>query len=531
MSRFRLAAVLCALIAVSACGGSGGEDAATTTIAAGPLTIALPFLPEAAGENLTVGLRNLTTMDATVTVTAFLPAGGTYPPGATTLTIPAGGGIRTPLAFFTGSIVIGGGWLHVDTRDVTTLDAEGEPTATATSGFVAAYMQRSRVGREEDGALGAAFRDAFTFVSVIPTTLAVQVINTSYDPMAAGSVPTAVSVDITEYDAFGVPTLPTSVVVPANGSILVAPLTSTGRIEVVPTPPPGQPAPATTMFRIATAALEADPQVFIEARLADIPRPAGQRFVGFDLEFGVDFVGNEYDFEVVATNASDGGVDETVVLEGIFRSNGSPILASPRLIGLDDKRTKLLRTTTRDSQGLDNTEQSPFDDIFGDVALATSLETFTVVFSVPAGVDISARAFNAFKAFYRTLPGRKLTTDVVVCGVEVPTRVGTGVTNLVSLMNPRNVPLQVNIRGATPGGTIYFLDPVIVNPFSRFDWSPDGLIFTEDPSDINEPPVPFMSFRFTGQGGMFFNARRDRRDVQDLIISIVPHPVRDLSAD
>jgi len=527
MSRLLGCALVCALIVLPACGG--GSDTTTGQVAIGPFVFGLPFVPNAsASESLQVGFRNFANVPATVHATAFLPGGAPYGPGMVDLTIPALGGLRVPLATFTGAALTLGGWVQVDTRSTATLDpATGEPTPTATSGYVAAYVQRSDTGLETDSSQGVAFRDDFAYVGLTPFTIGYQVINRSYTPMAGGSVPVGLTVDVTEYDAFGTPGVPFPAVIPANGSSSFVPTVSAGRIEVTPTGVAAGDEP-----RLAIAGLEADPQVMIEARFLTIRRDIPQRYVGFDLEFGQQTVVgglNVFDFGVEVTNATLS--DATVTLEAINRSNGTNILAAPRVIGIDAKRTKWLRTTDLNSLGLDLGETSPFSDIFGDVSTTTSLETFTMVFNVSPDVSISARAFNDFKSFYRILPGKKLTTDAAVLGVNVPTTTTTGVRNWISLMNPRDTSLDVTMRGVTPGGTEYYLDPIMVPARSRVDWSPDGMVFTEDPTSPTDPPVPFMAFRLTGQGGMFFNARRTRRASNELILTVTPHVVRDLRED
>lgn len=526
MLRFLALALACVLLILPACGG-GGDDGGLGAAVKGPDYYALPFVPSAAGESLTIGFRNLTTTTGTAYVTAFLPSGVAYGPGMVAVSVPAQGGVQRPLALFTGPAITLGGWLEIETRDPMTLDpVTGSPTPTATSGYITAYTERFESMLDTDGALGAAFRDDFSYVSFSPFTIAYQIINRSYTPGAGGETSEAVTVDVVEYNAFAVPgaTIPT--VIPANGSILYVPTVSSGRIEVTPSAatPPG------VEVRIATAGLESDPQVFVEARLVDIERGSFQRYVGFDVEFGTDTAGNVYDFFVQATNAT--GSNATFTLDGVYASDGSALLATPRTIGLDAKHTKLLATTNLDSEGLDTGESSPFADIFGPVESQLSLDVVTLVFNVSGDVSISARGWNRFKSFYRILPGRKLTTSVAALGINVPTTTSAGARNYIVLMNPRQNPVTVNIQGFTPGGTQYFLDPVTVPAYSRIDWSADGLRFTEDPSDTTQDQVPFMAFLFTGQGGMFFNARRTWRDLIDMEVrAIAPQVIRDLRAD
>ena len=117
-------------------------------------------------------------------------------------------------------------------------------------------------------------------------------------------------------------------------------------------------------------------------------------------------------------------------------------------------------------------------------------------------------------------------------GVNVPSATNLGVRNFVTLMNPGNNDRQINIRGFTPGGTEYLLGTVIVGAQRMLEWSPDGTIWREDPSDTTGPAVPFMGFRFTSNGGIYVNARRIRNGpVTNEILSMRPHAWRDLRAN
>jgi hypothetical protein len=303
-----------------------------------------------------------------------------------------------------------------------------------------------------------------------------------------------------------------------------------GRVSLEPTPPPGQTAPAGTLFRGVVTGLESDPQVQIEAQLLETrDSTLGLRDVGFDLMFGRDAEGNYHDFAVVATNPLTS--DQTVVLQAVNLADGTPLLPGPRAIGLEPNATKYEATTTADSRGLELGELSVFSDIFGDVTDTTSLQILTVQLSVPRGVDVSARDFDSvFKSYYRIVPGRQSTNDMGVAGVEYETSTISGVRNWISLMNPIGTDVEVFIRGRTPGGTEYILDSVIVDAFGRVDWSPDGEIFREDPTDITGPPVPFMSFRFTSTAGIFVSGRKERRTaIVGLIVGMTPQVFRNLS--
>lgn len=526
MPRFIGLALVCALLLAPAC-GSGSSDDAIGEAVRGPGVFALPFVPTTASETLRIGFRNLTATDGTAYVTAFLPDGTAYGAGTVDVDVPAFGAIQIPLALFTGPAMTLGGWLEIETRDITTLDpVTGSPTPTTTSGLISAYTERFETALDSDGARGVAFRDDFHYVSFNQFTIAYQIINRSYSPAAGGETAEPVTVDVVEYDPFGVPSAPIAMPLDANGSILFVPISASGRIEVTP----AVTTPATTEVLIATAGLEADPQVFVEARLLEVDRDSFQRFIGFDVEFGTDPAGNVYDFFVQATNPTTRNA--TITLEGVWRSDGSPILNTPRIVAVDSKRTKILATTDLLSQGLDDQEDSPFSDIFGPVdAQPFDLDVCTVIFSVSADVSLSARGWNAYKSFYRVLPGRKLTTQVIALGIDVPVTTATAARNFVTLMNPRSNEIQVNVRGYTPGGTEYLLDPVVVPAYTRIEWSADGMIFTEDPTDQTQDQVPFMGFMFAAQGGMFFNARRVLRELDDELRAMSPQVVRDLRAD
>jgi hypothetical protein len=530
MSRSLRALVLLVACSVclGSCGGPGTADA-TSTITIGPLTFSLPLLPSVTGETLLFGFKNLKPFTATVFVTAFTPAGVAYGPGTVPVVIPALGEFRSPQALFTGGATPTGGWVLVETRDVTVLHpVTGEPTPTATSGFVVPYAKRFTTAREDDAIAGEAFRDTTSLVALVEEAFAYQVVNHSVLPMAGGSVPVAADFVVTEYDEFGAIVTSASFLIPANGAITFAPVIGVGQVSVVPTAPPGQTAPVGTVFQAAAASIEADPQVQIEARLLEATDTTlGIRSVGFDLRFGIDTPGNVYDFALNVTNR--GTTRATIVIEEIRDAAGGPILTLPRAVGLDPKATKFLRTTTIDSRGLELGEVSPFADLFGPVGVTTGVTRFWIRLGIPTEVDVSARELDTiFKVWRRILPGRKQTNDMAVTGIETVTTLPSGIRNYMTFTNPQVSSVRIQVRATTPGGTEYLLDPIDVASGTLFEWSPDGLLFTEDPSDPLAPPVPFVAYRFTPSGGLFFGARKERRDNIDLIVTVTPHPLRDL---
>ena len=531
--RLRTLFALILALTVAACGG--GSDSSTASGARiGPFDFALPFVSTGGTESYIVGLKNTSRSTATVYVTAFLPTGTPYAAGTTPIIVPANGEVRTPLALLTGAIAAGG-WVHVETRDVTTLDADGVPTPVASSGFIIPYVHRQNAG----GFLGAeesAMRGitGYTTAVDIPITTqadAVQLINYSYTPMGGGAVPTAVSYDITTLDAFGVPIGTTlTALVPANGSIavpLAVPFDTVGSINVVPTPP----APAGVEVRFVASALEIGRHDAVPARYHETPATTaawpGQIDVAFDVEFGPDIGGNVHDFGVVMHNPT--AVAKTVVLRQIFRLGGAPYLGAPRTYVVRPFGTIFMRTTTTDSRGLDTDagEVSLFADIFGDAFLATEFHQVSLWMQCPGDMNISARHFDrSFGAFYRVLETILLSNSVCVADIPIQQTLLTAIENEVRITNPNRNDLSVPIRGFTPGGTEYILDPIVVPAESEISWTPDGVIYREDPSNPVGTPVPFMQFLFTPPGGAFFRGRTTFRDPNSLILYITPQITR-----
>ena len=506
-----LAAVL-ALALVPACGG-GDSDTATGTVAAGPPVLAIPDLPTGASENLLVGFRNLSTLTATVFVRSYQPDGTPYLASPTTVVLPPQGGDLRAISTLTGGFVAGG-WIEVETRDINTLDGAGNPTPTPTTGFVAVYAQRFTDDAEVDATSALAFRSDSAFVNLTERTLSYQIINRG----------PAASFTVTTYDEFGVVLSSVPVAIPAKGSASALGSIITGRVEVVPVGAVG----VEPVFGIASR--ERNPAAMIEGRFLDVPRGLIQRDSGYDLDFGTDVFGNVYDFAFVLTNPSTTAAN--VQLRGIYRrSDGFDLLGGPTVISVNAKSTKYLATNYADSRGLENLEINPFAEIFTDIA--AGFETFFVDYSAPADIAISAREFPAkFATWFRILPGRKLTTDAIVLGVDVPSEINLGVRNFISLMNPGTSDRVINVRGFTPGGTEYLLGDIVVGPQQTVDWSPDGNIWRENPTDVTGPAVPFMAFRFTSNGGIYVDGRRIRYGpVTSEILSMRPHAWRDLRAE
>lgn len=525
MQRLLILTALLALLVAPSC-GSGDASGATGTIVVGPAVMAIPALPVGIQQNVVLGLRNLTEEVAMVYVTAHRPDGTAYPAGTVPVTLPPGGGVWESIMTFTGGVPAAG-WFEIDTRNPNVLDANGEPSWTSTTGFVAAYVHRIEGGEESDATLAMAFRDDFAFVNITEGTFSYQVINHSYVPAGGGSTPAAITATVNTYDAYGLLTSSLPVNIDAGGTFAsLAPVTFTGRVEVVPAT-----GPAGAMYRIAISTQELNSRTMAEGRFLYVPRDLPRREGAFDLEFGWDQFGNPYDFGVVLTNPTDSRED--VQIHPIHRSDGAAITVDPIIVGVNAKSTKYLATTTDNSEGLEAGEVSPFELIFPSIGGFPPVTEFTMHLSAPVGMAISAREFPAlFTTWYRILPGRKGTTDAIVLGVDVPTDVGLGVRNFISLMNPTARPRSVHIRGYTPGGTVYILGPLTLSGYQRLDWSPDGTIWREEPTDTTGPAVRFMAFRFSSDGGIFINGRRVRYSpVTTEIVSMRPHAWRDLRAE
>jgi hypothetical protein len=306
-----------------------------------------------------------------------------------------------------------------------------------------------------------------------------------------------------------------------------------GRIEVYPSIGPGQSAPADAVFRSCIASQEAFSPVFFETRFLEKSDPErAQLGIGFDLEFGVDAGFNIHDFGVYFGNPTDQQV--TIQLAAVNTAAGANLLPNgqSRLVSVDPHATKFMATTQIESRGLDQGEVSIFADIFGNVDAATGLSVFELVFTVPRGADISARDYDSRAgSYFRIVPAYRQTTDAVIPVMDYETFTTTTTTNLATFANPFNTTATVNVRGYTPGGTEYILDPFDVGPFGRVPWSPDGSVFREDPTDVTAPPVRFMTFLFSSSGGVFMDGRRTRTNAQDLILFQRPFVVRNLRAD
>lgn len=508
-------------------GGCGTGDGGGTRL--GASTFGLAFVPSVAGETMVIGFKNAATSAAPVFVSAYREDGTTYGLPNQPFVVPARGELRVPLGQIAGGAT-SGGWVCVETRDVNNLDAvTGEPTPLPTSGSVHAYAHRQSLaaGTEEDATPGVTARTSGVSLTVTPDTDRIQLLSYTFDQNAAGAVPQAVLYAISTFGADGAQVGPSATqFVPASGAFTWVPTVSTGHVRVEPV---GAPFPAVRQIRYALVAQENGFQSHVESRYteASINHWSGLLDLGFELSFGSDDAGNVHDFALVLSNPT--GRTESLTLQAVYRKGGAPVLTVPRGYVLGAGRTVYMRTTTRDSFGLRQGEDSWFADLFGDVFASTGFDEVTVYVQAPRSIDVSARHYDpSFNAFYRVLRSIPRTTRACIFDLPIQVTTAGGKRNYISITNTTNGNLEVPIRAFTPAlGTEYILDSITVPALSRFDWSPDGMVFREEPTDTAGPPVPFLRFDMVPLTGALFRSRTELRDSNGLLFFVTPTLTRD----
>ncbi len=497
-----LALLALVLLPTVGCGSGEGVAAVAGGARIGPFFFGLPFVPAIGGQTVTVGLKNALSVTAPVTVTHYTAAGV---PTVRPFMVPPNAELRIPLASIVGGTP--GGWVHVDTRG-----AGGVPLPT--SGFVFPYIERETIGGavEKDTFEGVTSRAAGVAVAFKPETTDIQIMNFS-----AVASPFTVSTFNPDGTSVGAPVV--TAVVPAFGSILVAPLPNpamgnVGSVRIAAA------APGVTY---AACARESTFQTHAELRFRETSIDVLPALVdyGFDLEFGQDAFLNTHDFELLMSNTT--GTNQTVVMQAVLRKGQLPLLTVPRVFVLNAGRTVLMRTETVRSIGLNVGEQSFFDDIFGDVFAATAFDEVTLLFQIPRTIDVSMRHFErATTNFYRVVRALPRTANACVFNLPIQEFLTTGIRNVVSICNDSPNPVNIQVQGYTPGGTLYLLAPITVPAFERFDWTPDGLTFREIPTDTVGPFVQYMRFEFFPPGGIFFRGRTTSSDALGLVRYISP---------
>lgn len=528
MTRRFLLSLFLALLGAFWLGGCGsGNNAGGARV--GSASFALPFVPTTAGVTAVIGIKNVTRDAAPVYLTAYDNAGGAYGAANQMFTVPAEGELRVPLTTLAGGAT-NGGWVHVETRDITTLDpVTGEPAILPTTGFLFAYVHRTLLGgnNEVDGVPALVGRTTGVAIPVSPNTGRVQLVNYSYDQTPGGLAPQAVIFNITTFDAAGAQVgAPVVQLVAANGAFDWLPAVTLGTIRAEPV---GAPFPPARQIRYALAGRENGFQASVESRYTEAGTGHWPQLIdmGFEVAFGSDEAGNIHDFGLLLHNPT--GSNESVTLQAVFRKGGAPVLTVPRGYLLGAGRTVWMRTTTRDSVGLQQGESSWFEDLFGDVFTTTSFDEVTLYLQAPRELNISARHFDpSFNAFYEVLRAIPRTNRACVYDLPIQVSQSGGLRNYVSITNTSANPLTVPIRAYTPMlGTEYILDSIEVPAFTRLDWSPDGTTYREEPTDPLGAAVPFLRLDFSPSTGALFRGRTEARDAGQLLLYIAPTLTRD----
>jgi hypothetical protein len=516
------------LVGLVGCGS--GSSSSSGQVRQGPMRFTLPLLPDASGETDVLGISNLSFSAAPVYITAFTPAGALNGPANQPFVVPARGELRMSLASVLD--VAGKGWLRVETRDVNNPDAAtGEPTPTATSGYVFPYLERSTTSGdiEADTVPGIAQHSGGVSLTITPQTNMIQLVNDSITENPGGNeIPLGVTYAVSTFGADGAPSGTTvNVIVPPRGTYEFAPSVTLGHVHVEPRAP--VPPSPPNHVRCSLAAREGTVATHVEARFLEMEGSQASSLLstGFDVEYGMGAGGNVHDFALVMSN--DSGSDQSVVLQAIYRRGGQPVLTTPRAYLLRNQHTVWMATSTSQSQGLGTNEPSLFQDLFGDVFQFQGFEAVTLYVQAPRSVDVSARQFDAaFSSFHRILRPTPRTNRAGTYDLPVAPSTLSGTRSYVSITNPTSADLTVPIRAFTPMmGTEYILPSVIVPAYSRLDWSPDGLMLREEPTDTVGPTVDFLRIQMTPLSGALFGARVERREPSQAIVYIRPALVRD----
>ncbi|MDA1193829.1 MAG: hypothetical protein O2894_01455 [Planctomycetota bacterium] len=425
------------------------------------------------------------------------------------------------------SLHLPGGRIHIDTRDITTLDPiTGEPAVLATSGYVHPYLERSVLGGsvEADMVGGLAPRSGEVRVGITPGSNAVQLINHSVLEAGGGSLPLAVTFDVDVVGSDG-STVSSSVVGPIAGNAtaflpFTPPFGQVGFVRVRPMTAAG----AGELYRFGLTAQENGFQNHVEGRYRDLDDSnlPGLVDLGFDVEFGTGAGGEVNDFGLLLSNSS--ASSQSVTMTAIYRRGGVPMLVAPRVFSLRSGRTVFLGTSDARSFGLEGAEQSWFRDLFGDVFAFGGFEAVTVQVQAPRDVDVSGRQMDAgFGSYYRVLPPYPRTNRACIFGIPVATSTLSGTRSWVVITNTTNGDLRVPVRAFTPGmGTEYILNDILVPARSRLDWSPDGIQLREEPTATVGPFVDRLRFSMTPSVGALFSSRVEQRDGAGLLLFIRP---------
>lgn len=497
MRRVLALAVLVALPVLGSCGT--GSDPLLNILFA-PDRLSIPIFGD--GAQKTLGLRNLAKQPAAVRLN-WLERG--FPPATSDVTVPALGELRLGVPF-------GEGWIVADTRDAIT------SLPISTTGLVEPFLWAQRSGPDIEASPAATLHSTEHVIPIHPRTVAVSLLNFDVAPQTytvcvfgpAGGAPLSVvpyvlganqSVALTDFNV-----LPDGV----------------GQLSIIP---PG------TMPLFSVAAQEDDDLVYevneqigLTSRLLDA---AASGLASLIVDWGRDAQsGRTLDFDLLMVNGTD--LPRSFTLHSIYDKFGLPVTQIPITITLQARESRLYRTTLLDSIGLELQETHPFAAWFGDVFAATSLTRYAFHMSLDEGLFASASVFDPFalEAAMRVRPSAyRHVQSVLTTGLQ--TTASGGILNTITLSNPTDGPLPVDVRAFTPiKGTEYVLGSVIVPPRSQLDWSADALGLREDVGDVTNPPVREVRLRFASNIPFGLFSRQEGRSAGNLLLFVTPHIIR-----
>jgi hypothetical protein len=261
--------------------------------------------------------------------------------------------------------------------------------------------------------------------------------------------------------------------------------------------------------RESNGELAFDTQVGIEVRLDAV---SDSYLTDVGVRFGRETTPtseNVFDFVMLARNDSE--ETQTVTIQGIFDSGGSPLIPAPRTVILEPHESRVADTL-----------DPLFADVFGDVLLQTGLRFAHVFLDVPAEVDVTFRQFDPVALSYVAA----LETTPLGHVFEVPDVRPTtpGRVDVTLLMNPSAVPVEVDVTVLVPepdgfDATPVPQDPVTIPPFGLVPYVLPATPFF----DRDLEPVPFVGVRFSSLRAFGVTAVHERRDALERITALSPN--------
>lgn len=498
MGRVATSAVLLtlSLFAVAGCGGAGGGGG----VADGPASWAIPFVPTTGASSLFVGLRNLDDSSTTVSVTGYRPDGTAYAlPLA--VTIDGQGEEILSLSDAIGGVAAAGGALlvstpsrHVDVYfdvEIPVIDA-----ADASRAFALPDLSAPPPGPFRTG------------VNATTLTTAIQLGN------ASGAL---ANVTVTAYEEDPLDPLAP----PTSTAVVLAPFAAGESRVYTPAALSGIPGFTGSFLVESPAPVFAASQESSQSLAYDVPRVATKtRNVAVALLYGRDnqtIAPTFLDFALVARNDNDGPA--TLTITRIAREDGFALYSGVRSIPLEAHESRVVTTT-----------DAPFDDLFGDVLLASTFQRISLELSVPAGVDVGLREFEpqalvALTSFTPCPYGHSVVVSDVFPSAVLPSSVRT----FASVVNPSNAAITVTYEALVPQPSGFDAAPQALGTLSipahgRVDVSPDGLVFVN--RDL--VAVDYVGLRFRSSAPVCVTAWRATRSGTNAVQTLVSLPVRAL---